>query len=95
MGQIDIQVAKQRLRVIGSHLDADPQQALDGGEREACRFLDVDALPDDGGAIYPDVVDGVLLLTKAAFEATTPQEIEGYRRAAETKLMPYRQGLGV
>lgn len=95
MGQIDIQVAKQRLRVIGSHLDADLQQALDGGEREACQYLAVDLLPDSAGDVHPDVVDAVLLLTKAAFEVTTPQEIEGYRRAAETKLMPYRKGLGV
>lgn len=102
MSEIDIEVAKRRLRVIGSHFDTDIQQALNAAEREACRYMDVAALPRQdpvppasAGEVEPDVVDAVLLLVKASTEAVTPQEIHGYRLAAESKLFPHRRGLGV
>jgi hypothetical protein len=37
----------------------------------------------------------VILLVKASYEATSPAEIDGYRKAAEAKLQPYRRALGV
>lgn len=49
----------------------------------------------DLGPVSPVVIEGVILLIKASYEATTPAEMAGYRQAAETKLHPYRVCLGV
>lgn len=111
MSLIDLNVAKARLRVFGGHTDADLQQALDGAEQEAARFMNRTTLPtlpleypgsssseevpSENDPVAPDVVEGVLLLVKASFEGTTPEEVAGYRMAAEVKLHPYRVGLGV
>lgn len=98
MSVIDIAVARRRLRLIGTHADADLQVSLDGAEAEAVQFLNLQALPRvsdaPDAAVQPDVVEAVLLLTKASFEALSPDEIAGYRRAAETRLYPHRVGLG-
>lgn len=109
MSVIDLNVAKERLRTFGTHNDLDLQQALDGAEQEACRFMNraqlptlpldhpgsSEEVPSDADPVAVDVVEGVLLLVKASFEATTPDEVKGYRQAAEVKLHPYRVGLGV
>lgn len=109
MSVIDLAIAKRRLRVIGTHADEDLQQALDGAEQEACRYLNREQLPtlpqdwpcsseevpSSEDPVAPDVVEGVLLFVLASFNATTPEEVAGYRRAAETKLQPYRLHLGV
>ncbi len=111
MSTIDLAIAKRRLRVIGGHADADIQQALDGAEQEACRYMNrtqLPTLPQDwpdsessepapssADPVAPDAVEGVLLLVLAAFNAATPDEVAGYRRAAEIKLHPYRLNLGV
>jgi len=102
---------KRRLRVIGSFNDADIQQALDGAEQEACRFLNRDQLPtlpqdwpsesssedvpSSEDPVAPDVIEGVALLVIASFNATTPEEVAGYRKAAEVKLYPYRLCIGI
>lgn len=52
-------------------------------------------VPSSEDPIAPDVFTAVCLLVKADYEATTPDEIAGYRKAAETKLWPYRAMLGV
>jgi hypothetical protein len=52
-------------------------------------------IPSSEDPVAPDVVIAVCLLVKADYEATTPAEVEGYRKAAETKLQPYRRALGV
>lgn len=52
-------------------------------------------VPSSGDAVAADVVVAVCLLVKADYEATTPDEVAGYRLAAETKLQPYRSQLGV
>lgn len=110
MSVIPLATAKRRLRTIGTHNDADLQQALDGAEQEACRYLNrtqlptlpqdwpcssSEEVPSSEDPVAPDVVDGVLLLVQASFNATTPAEVEGYRRAAEVKLHPYRLCIGV
>jgi hypothetical protein len=109
---IDIGIAKRRLRVIGNFNDEDIQQALDGAEQEACRYLNRSQLPtlphdfpccetssedvpSSEDAVASDVVEGVMLLVLASFNATTPEEVAGYRRAAEVKLHPYRVCIGV
>lgn len=111
MSVIDLETAKTRLRVTHNEDDADIQQALDGAEQEALRFMNrtqlptlpqdwpdsvsSEALPSSEDPVAADVVEGVLLLVKASYEATTPDEIAGYRAAAEIKLHPYRVMLGV
>ena len=52
-------------------------------------------MPSSEDPVASDVVEGVLLLVKASFEATTPDEVAAYREAAEWKLQPYRVGIGV
>ena len=109
MSSIDIEIAKRRLRVIGSFNDADIQQALDGAEQEACRYLNrtqLPTLPQDWPCsseeapssedpVAPDVVEGVLLLVLASYNAADPDTVAGYRAAAEVKLHPYRLHIGV
>lgn len=113
MSAIDIEIAKRRLRVIGNFNDEDIQQALDGAEIEAIRYMNRTQLPtfphdfpsccssssedvpSSEDPVVPDVVEGVILLVLASYNATTPEEVAGYRRAAETKLHPYRVCIGV
>jgi len=110
MSAIPLEIARRRLRVIGNHADADLQQALDGAEQEACRYLNREQLPtlpqdwpcssseevpSSEDPVAPDVVEGVLLLVMASYNAVDPATVEGYRRAAEVKLHPYRLQLGV
>lgn len=86
MSAIDLAIVRRRLRVIGTHADADLQQALDGAEQEACRYLNrtqLPTLPQDwpdsassepapssDDPVAPDVVDGVLLLVLAEYRAS-------------------------
>lgn len=111
MSAISLDIAKRRLRVIGSYNNADLQQALDGAEQEACRFMNrtqLPTLPQDWPSsesseevpssedpVAPDAIEGVLLLVLASYNAATPEEVAGYRAAAEVKLHPYRVNLGV
>lgn len=111
MSTIDLALAKRRLRIIHSSDDADLQQALDGAEQEAMRYMNraqlptlpqdwpegssSEPVPSSGDPVAPDAVEAVLLLVKASYEATTPDEVAGYREAAEIKLQPYRVGHGV
>lgn len=52
-------------------------------------------VPSSEDPVAPEVFEAVCLLVKASYEATTPEEIEGYRRAALMKVDPFRTGLGV
>ena len=74
MSAIPLDIAKRRLRTIGTHADADLQQALDGAEQEACRYLNrtqlptlpqdwpcsSEEVPSSDDPVAPDVVEGVL-----------------------------------
>jgi len=105
MSEISLDTAKQRLRLIGTYLDEDVQLAVNSAEREALNFMNRLTLPRDPvpagsppwavGALCPDVVEAVLLLVRASIDALNPEEIIGYRRAAEIKLFPYRHNIGV
>lgn len=111
MSVISLAIAKRRLRVIHNADNEDIQQALDSAEQEACRYLNrtelptlpqdypcvpsSEEIPSSEDPVAADVIDGVLLLVKASYEATTPEEVDGYRAAAEVKLHPYRLHLGI
>jgi len=108
---IDIGIAKRRLRVIGSASDEEIQQVLDSAEQEALRYMNrvqlptlpqdwpvtesSEEVPSSEDPVAADVVEGVLLLCIASWNASTPEEVAGYRLAAETKFQPYRLCLGV
>ena len=110
MSVINLQDVKQALRVIHSADDEMLQQLLDAAEDEACRFcnrtqlptLPVDSpsssscedVPSSEDPIAPSVFTAVVCLVKADYEAA-PAEAQHLRSLAETKLMPYRIGLGV
>lgn len=51
-------------------------------------------VPSSEDPIAPEVFEAACLLVKASYEATTPEEIAGYRRAAFVKMDPFRTGLG-
>lgn len=91
--------------LIQSYLDAAEDEALrfmDRAEFGTICPCDVTSSSSSGSSsssseivIPPSVRSAVLLLVRARYGATTPDEIKGYRQAAETLLMPYRCGLGV
>lgn len=110
MSVINLQDVKKALRVIHSADDGLLQQLLSAAEDEACRFcnraqlptLPVDSpessssedIPSSEDPVAPSVFTAVICLVKADYEAT-PAEAQQLRAVAETKLMPYRIGLGV
>jgi hypothetical protein len=107
---INLQDVKQALRVIHTADDGLLQQLLDSAEDEACRFcnrtqlptLPVDNpcppssedIPSSEDPIAPSVFTAVVCLVKADYEAGVAEATQ-LRSLAETKLMPYRIGLGV
>lgn len=107
MSVIDLDVVKKDLRITHSEDDDLLQIYLDSAEDEALHFMDRNELPLDGegaesdavsssdAAISPSVYRAVLLLVRAGYDATTPDEIEKLRKCAETTLMPFRKQLGV
>ncbi len=111
MSVIDLQVVKDRLRVVHDLDDSMLEQLLDGAEDEACRYLNrtqLPTLPQDwptsegeeetpssDDPVAPVVVEGVCLLVKAGYDAPTGAEMEELRRVAFNMMHPYRIGLGV
>jgi hypothetical protein len=107
---INLETVKEALRVIHNDDDALLQTLLDAAEDEAMRFcgrnqlptLPVDDpespssedIPSSEDPVAPSVVTAVICLVKADYEAAV-EEAERLRKIAETKLMPYRVGLGV
>lgn len=102
MSQISLEEAKAYLNVIHDHDDDKLQMLLDGAEDEAAQFMWRESIsgpcagcePQGDDSIPPGVIAGVMLLLQASYDAA-PSDIELLRAAAETKLMPYRCGLGV
>lgn len=111
MSEFTLTSVKRFLRVIHTADDALLQDLVDSAEAEAMRFtnrtelptLPVDYpaseasedVPSSGDPVAADVFTAICLLVKADYEATTPEEVAGYRKAAEVKLWPYRALLGV
>lgn len=102
MSVINLETAKSYLDVIHSADDVKLQLLLDGAEDEAMRFMNRDDLVEwdsdidiDSEYLMPkSVVIGVLLMLQSNYQAGV-DEIDKLRRAAETKLMPYRLQMGV
>lgn len=110
MSTIKLADVKLALRVFHNADDVLLQSLTDAAEDEALRFLNRTELPtlpldypespssedvpSSEDPIAPSVFTAVVCLVKADYEAPV-NEIEALRKAAETKLMPYRTGLGV
>lgn len=111
MSETSLDTVKNRLRVTHSLDDSALQQMLDAAEDEALRFLNRSLLPtlpvdypssegeeenpSSDDPVAPSVTEAICLLVSASYDAHTPEAMMALRRAAETKLMPYRVGLGV
>ena len=93
MSVISLADAKNFLDVIHNSDDIKLQNLLDAAEDEAAKFINVDSL-DVYSELPFSVVIGVLLLLQANYQADV-DDIPKLRSAAETKLMPYRDLMGV
>ena|SRR5690606_15188959 len=97
MSITNISVAKHYLNIIFDDGDEQLQLLLDAAEDEALQFLDIG---DDLSVLAEDdrlpasVTLGILILLQASYQAS-PDEAKQLREIAETKLFPYRKGLGV
>lgn len=90
MSVTPLALAKADLRVIHASDDALIQTFLDAAEEEACGFLNCARLPSSFS-----VQAAVLLLVRAKYDMSSPDEMAKIRACAETLLMPSRLDLGV
>lgn len=102
MSIITLDVAKTFLDVIHTGDDVKLQILLDGAEDESVQYMnradltewDSDVVVSSEYLMPMGVVVAVMLLLQASYQAL-PDEIDKLRKAAETKLTPYRQGWGI
>lgn len=109
MSVIALATVKEYLRVTHTADDALLQTLLDGAEAEAMRYMNRSELPgtpydlpEDSSSepdvseagVFPDVAVAVALLVACEYEAE-PDDRATLRKAAETKLTPYRTEMGV
>lgn len=81
---------KQDLRVIHDSDDNLLSDLLSAAESEVMAFMNLDYVPDT-----PDVGSAIKLLVRGMYDEADPTKLEYYRRAAESKMFPYRAGIGV
>lgn len=101
MSVLELSKVKSFLDVIHSADDVKLQMLLDGAEDEAAQFMNrADVSEWESEYVFnsdhvmpPGAMIGILLLTQAAYQAS-PDDAEKLRRAAETKLTPYRLNIG-
>lgn len=96
---------KRYLRVTHNEDDALLESLLESAKDEALKFIDRDELPtvevasssssSIGALEYPGSIrTALILLVRCLYDPADAKEIEATRKEAETKLMPYRAGLG-
>lgn len=106
MSAVSIESVKRDLRIIHNSDDVLLQELIDSAERECLQFLNIDALPGleessevSSETVYPvvepDVARAIRLIVRGGYEETDITKLSAYRSAAESLLMPYREGLGV
>jgi len=101
MSVLELEKVKSFLDVIHSADDAKLQMLLDAAEDEAAQFMnrsnvsewESDYVFDSDYSMPPGAMMGVLLLTQAVYQAS-PDDADKLRKAAETKLAPYRVNIG-
>lgn len=110
MSDIELSTVKRALKVTHTADDDDLQRILDGAEDEAKRWLgrtqlptlpidspdseDAEEIPSSEDPVAPAVVDGVILLCSAGYDAQTADDKAALRRVAFSTMHPYRLGLG-
>lgn len=102
MSIISLATAKTFLDVIHSADDTKLQMLLDGAEDESIQFInrtdltewDSDLIVSSEYLMPMGVVVAVMLLLQANYQAGA-DDIDKLRKAAETKLMPFRLNMGV
>ena len=100
---------KRDLRVTHDDDDALLEVLIASAKDQAMRFIDQDELPtvpvdsssssssssSIGSLEYPGSIrTALILLVRCLYDPADAKEIEATRKAAETMLMPYRNGLG-
>ena len=107
MSAVSIESVKRDLRIIHNSDDVLLQELIDSAERECLQFLNIDVLPgleessevssepDVCNVVEPDVARAIRLIVRGGYEETDITKLSAYRSAAESLLMPYREGLGV
>lgn len=93
---ITVNEVKGYLSIIHDYDDDKLQMILDGAIDEALRYCNVDKLDDvlvDGKAPKSFVM-GVMLLCQGDYNLGV-DDLSALRRAAETKLHPFRRKIGV
>ena len=93
MSVVSLADAKSFLDVIHSYDDMKLQNLLEAAEDEAAKFLNVDSLAEWSELPYSLMV-GVLFLVQANYQADL-DDVMKLRAAAETKMIPYRNDMGV
>ena len=101
MSVLNLEKVKSFLDVIHSADDAKLQMLLDGAEDEAAQFMnrlnvyewESEYVFDSEYLMPPGCLVGILLLMQASYQAG-PDDADKLRKAAETKLMPYRLDIG-
>lgn len=93
MSVISLVDAKAYLDVIHSYDDAKLQILLDGAEDEAAKFMNVESL-GAWSELPMSIIVGTLMLVQSNYQADV-DDIPKLRAAAETKLMPHRDEMGV
>ena len=104
MSAVSIESVKRDLRIIQNDDDTLLQELIDAAELECLQFLNIDYLPglepnseetSSELVVFPDVARAIRLIVKGGYEETDVTKLSAYRSAAESLLMPYREGLGV
>lgn len=93
MSVISLVDAKAYLDVIHSYDDAKLQILLDGAEDEASKFMNVTSL-EAWSELPMSIIVGTLMLLQSNYQADI-DDVAKLRAAAETKLIPYRDDMGV
>jgi hypothetical protein len=104
---VSIESVKRDLRIIHDDDDVLLQELIDSAERECLQFINAEYLPGleptseeaSSESVDPvvdaDVARAIRLIVRGGYEETDVTRLPAYRSAAESLLMPYREGLGV
>jgi hypothetical protein len=110
MSVVSLETVREFLVLTQISDDPKIQRLIDGAEDEAMRYMDRDTLPrsgsdpqssessanpvSDSNAVAPSVVTAICLLVQADYDQTGNDAILT-KKIAFSKLMPYRQKMGV
>lgn len=91
---LDNSGVRQTVAATDYAFDGDRNTVTPVGAWPSGSAVNVDFSTDPQG-VPEQIKQAIVLLVKADYEGTKPEEAEGYRKAAEAKMHPFRLGLGV